>query len=265
MFKSKRYNDETLKHLQQVQMKILKYFIEVCEENNLTYFIYGGSLLGTIRHKGFIPWDDDIDITMPREHWNKIMSLLKDDIEKYGITLRYDANIHPLRCLIIGYAEEKTGVWIDIFPDDSFRTGATEAQLIEAMKEYRFFLNHHKNIDTEALITKKDDIIGKLPEGDVRYMMSLWEGWMGEPYIINKPSDIYPLHRCKFEDFDFCVPNNIQLLLERRYGEKYLEIPRFAINNHGKVSDTSIAQRAKANGIDMEEVYRHLKSVYDSL
>ena len=61
MFESKRYDDETLKHLQKVQIKILKYFIEVCEENDLTYFLYAGSLIGAIRHKGFIPCDDDID------------------------------------------------------------------------------------------------------------------------------------------------------------------------------------------------------------
>ena len=85
MFKSKRYNDETLKHLQQVQMKILKYFIEVCEENNLTYFIYGGSLLGTIRHKGFIPWDDDIDVIMFREDFEKLNNIFEKSIDsKYS-------------------------------------------------------------------------------------------------------------------------------------------------------------------------------------
>lgn len=66
MIKSKRYDDETLKHLQQVEMKILKYFIEICEEHDLTYFMYAGSLLGVIRHQGFIPWDDDIDVIMFR-------------------------------------------------------------------------------------------------------------------------------------------------------------------------------------------------------
>ena len=58
MFKSKRYDDETLKHLQQVQKMMLKDFIKICEENDITYFVNGGTLLGTIRHRGFIPWDE---------------------------------------------------------------------------------------------------------------------------------------------------------------------------------------------------------------
>lgn len=81
MFKSKRYDDRTLKHLQNVQIMILKYFIKICEENNLTYFIYGGSLLGTIRHGGFIPWDDDIDVIMFREDFEKLNKIFEKNID----------------------------------------------------------------------------------------------------------------------------------------------------------------------------------------
>ena len=77
MVKCKKYNDATLKHLQKVQLMILKDFIKICEENKINYFVYGGTLLGTIRHEGFIPWDDDIDVIMFRkdfEKFNKIMT-----------------------------------------------------------------------------------------------------------------------------------------------------------------------------------------------
>ena len=84
MFKSKRYDDDTLKHLQKVQMMIFKDFIKICEENNITYFIYGGSLLGTIRHRGFIPWDDDIDVIMFRKDFDKLNEIMKTKLdEKY--------------------------------------------------------------------------------------------------------------------------------------------------------------------------------------
>ena len=82
MIKSKRYDDETLKHLQQVELKILKYFIEVCEENDLTYFMYAGSLIGVIRHQGFIPWDDDIDVIMFREDFEKLNKIFENNIDE---------------------------------------------------------------------------------------------------------------------------------------------------------------------------------------
>ena len=60
------------------EVKILKKFISFCNENNLIYYICGGTLLGAIRHKGFIPWDDDIDVMMPRKEFEKLEKLLNE-------------------------------------------------------------------------------------------------------------------------------------------------------------------------------------------
>lgn len=75
MRKIRKYDEETLKHLQQVSLMILKDFIKICEENDLTYYLYAGSLLGTIRHQGFIPWDDDIDVIMFRKDFDKLTDI----------------------------------------------------------------------------------------------------------------------------------------------------------------------------------------------
>ena len=67
----------TLKEIQQREKLVLDYIANICEKNNLRYTLAYGTLLGAIRHKGFIPWDDDIDISLPRPDFDKL-------IEKYS-------------------------------------------------------------------------------------------------------------------------------------------------------------------------------------
>ena len=106
------------------QLKILDYFVKVCEGNNLRYYLCGGTLLGAIRHKGFIPWDDDIDVFMPRPDYN---ALLKLELQP-PFQLRYFAKKNSLQPFIkivdnSTMAKEKnsslpTAIWIDVFPID---------------------------------------------------------------------------------------------------------------------------------------------------
>lgn len=80
------YDENVLKHLHSTELMILKDFIKICDDNNLTYYIYGGSLLGAVRHKGFIPWDDDIDVIMFREDYDKFKEIfLSQSNEKYEL------------------------------------------------------------------------------------------------------------------------------------------------------------------------------------
>lgn len=71
---------ENLRELQLVETKILKEFIQFCEKYNLRTYMIGGSLIGAVRHKGFIPWDDDIDVSMPRPDYDKLIALHKRGI-----------------------------------------------------------------------------------------------------------------------------------------------------------------------------------------
>lgn len=65
----------SLREIQNEELYILKYVVDILEENNLRYSLLGGTLLGAIRHRRFIPWDDDIDIGMPRPDYNKLIKL----------------------------------------------------------------------------------------------------------------------------------------------------------------------------------------------
>lgn len=80
------YSEKTLKKLQKIELSILKEFDKICMENHLEYFICGGSAIGLVRHKGFIPWDDDIDVAMPRSDYDKFLEIAnKKYSKKYSI------------------------------------------------------------------------------------------------------------------------------------------------------------------------------------
>ena len=76
-----------------IMVEILEYFDKVCRENNINYSLIGGSLIGAIRHKGIIPWDDDIDVILTRENYLKIISLLeKENDNRFKILTQNTCN-----------------------------------------------------------------------------------------------------------------------------------------------------------------------------
>ena len=84
----------TKEELQGSQLGILSYIDKICKENNIKYFIHYGSMLGAVRHKGFIPWDDDIDIGMYREDYERLKAaVINDRNERYGIFAKTGENI----------------------------------------------------------------------------------------------------------------------------------------------------------------------------
>jgi licD1 protein len=78
-----------LKEIQNIELNILIFLKEVCEQNGLSYGLTSGTLLGAIRHGGFIPWDDDIDIVMPRDDYEKLIQIMKNRKGKYKLLSPY--------------------------------------------------------------------------------------------------------------------------------------------------------------------------------
>ncbi len=115
------------KKLKQVQLELLDVFVTFCKEHNLTYYLLGGTLLGAIRHHGYIPWDDDIDVCMPIGDYLKLVKDF-DNSSKYYIDNResnrfyfhHYSKLTKRDTVYIEYSIQKTkwrqGIFLDIFP-----------------------------------------------------------------------------------------------------------------------------------------------------
>ncbi|MGL5434841.1 MAG: LicD family protein [Lachnospiraceae bacterium] len=84
---SKTYDPDTLKQLQQVELEILKDFMDLCDRHGLVYFGIAGTGIGAVRHEGFIPWDDDIDVAMPRRDFERFLKYAKKELSDRYVAL----------------------------------------------------------------------------------------------------------------------------------------------------------------------------------
>lgn len=122
---------ERTKYIQTQSLEILKVFHDICEEYNLKYFLHYGTLIGAIRHQGFIPWDDDLDVAMPREDYEAFLKIAEEklpnnmflqsketDINYYVLFAKIRKIDTPLQEQTFSHFQVEKGVWIDIFPFD---------------------------------------------------------------------------------------------------------------------------------------------------
>ena len=136
-------NDIRKLHL--VELNLLKKYVEICEKEKLTYYISAGTMLGAVRHHGYIPWDDDTDVMMPRKDYDRFLQVVehyflnKDGfvIETYQKTndcSRYTSRLSDSRvkvkvsCSTLGKCEN---IWIDIYPLDGMPNGKLAKKIHE--------------------------------------------------------------------------------------------------------------------------------------
>lgn len=119
----------TLREVQLRELDLLRVFKAVCEANHLYYTICGGTLLGAVRHHGFIPWDDDVDVMMPRPDFDRLLTMDEIDVsmvpEHIGILSWRDTGAFPFiklvdkRTLVNDkYSHWDKYLWVDVFPVD---------------------------------------------------------------------------------------------------------------------------------------------------
>lgn len=139
--------------MKQVLLDMLSEFHRICEDNRLTYYLTGGTLLGAVRHKGFIPWDDDIDVLMPRSDYQKLLALsdklfctsclgIVEPFKTPNYIYPYAKLVHN-KTVAEEYVDNKThfGIWIDIFPLDNMSNHKEKAEsLFLRIKKFRNIL-----------------------------------------------------------------------------------------------------------------------------
>ena len=130
---------EKISEMQSKLLEMFKWFHSFCEEHQLRYYVLGGTMLGAVRHNGFIPWDDDIDVGMPREDYNRFIQLcVETQNERYIVEAPTDNNPEYQYLFAKVYDSKTTlienlrkpilrGIYIDVFPLDGIGNTKKEA------------------------------------------------------------------------------------------------------------------------------------------
>lgn len=245
----------TLEEIQQVMLDMLIDIAKLCDKHNISYWLSDGTLLGAVRHKGFIPWDDDIDIAMPYYDYKKFMEVAITELSPKYFVQNYETDVNYDNVVVLTKIRDKKtifieeydvnyfqGAFIDIFVMNKYKSNDNLYKLKKEFFRLRSaskmniyeFESFNKRMSKKILgfifaFLSKKDVIKKgviadenhKQEGDT-YSYS-FSTPMSIKYSFHE-DDIFPLKKLKFQNHLFSVPNNAEKLLEIYYGN-YKELP----------------------------------------
>ena len=132
----------------QIMLEILQAFASFCEENGLKYYLDAGTLLGAVRHKGFIPWDNDMDICLMRPDYDRMVEILRERqyklndhiiLERHENSLFCFSKLSDTRTKLIEYPDtwpEESYIYIDVFPKDGLKDLSFRTKMVCKITEY---------------------------------------------------------------------------------------------------------------------------------
>lgn len=258
----KIHDEKVLRKAQLIMLKILKEFDSICRNNNLPYWLDSGTLLGAVRHKGFIPWDDDVDVCMLREDYEKFIDiaarLLPDNMILQTIftdkhCLFNFAKIYNRSSFLVEFENQDPafwqGIYIDIFPVDKLSKGEFARNFWRSFyvnlyytfgrpeRKRQFTLNrpnkrNHSsrllnflNMQNAARIEnrlRKYATVNSVCSDDFVLGYGIGLYFWKPPF---KYENIFPLQKIRFEDAQFFAPKNYDSYLTTLFGNTYMQLP----------------------------------------
>lgn len=245
--------------IQPILLEILKAFKKYCKKNDINFFMIGGTLLGAVRHKGFIPWDDDIDVGIFRSEYNKLTMLAEknryiDSKKRYKIILPLDdGHVYPFIKIVdtdtIAYEKKinkkhNTGLWLDVFPYDYAADNEKEKNKVnKKQKLYKMFLQI--GIAGELTFSQKLKRVIAYPvyriltKGDYKYWVKkilhlptvYRTKYIGDIVWLEGEKDMFPAEwlsdfvELEFEDDKYYAPKEYDKWLTHFYGD-YMKLPK---------------------------------------
>jgi lipopolysaccharide cholinephosphotransferase len=250
--------NKNLEKIHNLELEMLNEIVRICNKYDLNYFLIAGSLIGAVRHQGFIPWDDDLDIAMPREDYEKFISICSRELNERFLIDSYDTNKNyfrlaaKIRAKNTIYMEDYLvnykgphGIWIDILPlDYSVKSKSIILSVQSVIKStLQVAIMKKQKADISDKKTYKrviSTIVSLLPVSFLTTtqtkIMKLQNNKTNKKYIVNLASkygykkqiflieDYFPAQKLKFENDEYCVPNHYDVILKKIYGD-YMKVP----------------------------------------
>lgn len=240
---------KVLRKAQLIMLDMLVEFDVICKKHQLQYWLDSGSLLGAVRHQGFIPWDDDIDLAMPIEDYNKFIAIANDELssEIFFQTSKTDKNfkfdyikLRSNKASIVEFHEKERqinyhqGVFVDIFPMLTIEnTEASKKLYASTLKEIRdaSSISLHTPDGKDDPI-KRTSLVASLKQKHQGWKTDksakakvIYSGEMADVAAWFDIEEVFPLTTMEFEGLSFPVPNNPSHYLDAIYSFDYRQLP----------------------------------------
>lgn len=237
-----------IRDIQLANLALLKELDYVCKQNGLQYWLDFGTLLGAVRHKGFIPWDDDIDVGMLREDYERLIEIFNRDTRNKDLYAEYYQETNRPYIVIIKIRHKFCrSLFVDVFPYEFYNVVSTSNEIKNFKK---IFQNAKKHAQEICYVT--DDIsetLKKLDENREKYIFKNRKKQNNDYIIygdfnhitgsfIYSNNTFFPLKEIEFEETKFNCPNKCLEIMSDIYGN-YNKYPKKITMGHSMFIDLS--------------------------